>query len=162
MLSSDQPGEIAAGANMLNRALAAVGYDLHSAADVFTAALLVAREPPRELPPRNSDDDPLWLRVDYLELYRHDKATGGWPTARVVYACGDEKYFDWWAFEHRNAAKEIAAARWRQLGGRLPIPQSVDEAVERQGELAQDVEIQVRLGGRYPEVVGQRQIGAAS
>jgi hypothetical protein len=159
MLSSDKPGEIVAAAAALNRTLAVIDHDLHSAADAFVAALFHPAEVPMQAPPREApqeDDDGEWVRVDYLELFHHQKAGGGPPTCRALYHTALGNVSDWWAFEHRGAAREIAIARWRALGGLYPPPRDVDEAVDRQDELSTGIEIQIDTSGRYPQVTAQR------
>ncbi len=155
VLSSNQPGEVFAAAGALNRALAAAGYDIHSAGDAFMTALVSAQERPKQLSRNNSDDDD-WLLVRSVTLYAHRKASNGWPSIRVEYLTRTGKIVDWWAIEHGGHARDFAHQKWRSLGGGLPLPDTVDEAVERQDELAQDVEIQVDNSGRYPQIIAQR------
>jgi hypothetical protein len=48
-----------------------------------------------------------------------------------------------------TALREIAAENWACLGGDLPVPLTVDEAIERQHELYADIEIAAQHDGRY-------------
>jgi len=148
LLASDKPGEAAAAAAALNRAIIAYGRDMHWAAEILMAAL----EPPVE---KDADGDRGWLQVDSLTLRRHEKP-GSKPTLRVRYQVGAASYFDCWAIEHQGAARDIAIEKWLRLGGELPAPLTVDEAIERQDELYANVEISVRHDGRYWSVISQR------
>jgi len=147
LLSSDQVGEAGAAAPALHRAINATRRDIHSLAKIVMAAVA---EPPVE-----KADDLEWLDVDALTLHRHEKP-GSKPTLRVEHHCSQSTFRDWWAFEHDGAAREIAAEKWERLGGDLPTPLTVDEAIERQDELYADIEIVVRHDGRYWQVIGQR------
>jgi hypothetical protein len=148
LLSSDQVGEAGAAALALNRAINAAGRDIHWLAEIVAAALA---EPPAE----KADDALEWLCVDSLTLRRHEKL-GRKPTLRVQYHCGTSTFCDWWAFQHDGVAREIAVEKWRRLGGDLPAPATINEAINRQDELCADVEISVRRAGRYWSVTGQR------
>lgn len=50
---------------------------------------------------------------------------------------------------------------WRDLGGQEPVPQTVDEALERVHELKRVVEIRVDQSGEFWEVVGREYAGAS-
>src|SRR5262249_50983194 len=91
-----------------------------------------------------------------LTLSRHQKPGGSKPTISVRYQVGAASYFDCWAIEHHGLAHEIAGEKWRGLGGDLPVPLTVDEAIERKDELYADFEIAVRHDGQYWQVIGQR------
>jgi hypothetical protein len=147
LLASDKPGEAAAAAAALNRAIVSYGHDMHWAAEVLVAAL--AEQPVEKA------CDAEWLSVDSLSLHRHHKP-GSRPTLCVRYRVGASVYFDTLPLEHRGVAREIATDKWRALGGEMPPPLTVDEAIERQDELCTDVEIFVRHDGRYWSVTSQR------
>jgi hypothetical protein len=132
----------------LNRVITARGMHIHQFTDIVVAAL--DKEPLAE-----KSNGLEWLQVDSLTLSRHHKP-GNRPTIRARYAVGAASYFDCWAIEHHGFAYEIAAEKWSDLGGELPAPPTVDEAIERQDELNHEIEIQVRHDGRYWQVVEQR------
>lgn len=56
LLSSDQPGEAAAAAAALNRALLADGLDIHALAQVVERSSLVPSEKPQDDPPSDMSD----------------------------------------------------------------------------------------------------------
>lgn len=151
VLVSDKAGEILAGRDTLIKTLATIGHDAYSAADTIAAALAAAREPPRENLPFEDEE---WLQVNYVELFRHEKA--GSVTCRVEFTVDGETYRDWLAFGRRGPASEVARARWLAMGGRRPIPRTADEAVAREGELASTIEILVRHDGRFWQIDGVR------
>lgn len=148
MPSSDQVGEVAGAAMALNRVITAQGMDIHQFTDIVMAALEKER-------PVEKADGQEWLDVDQMTLHYHQKP-GGRPTLRLLYRCGASSFFDWLASEHGGVAREIAIEKWCALGGRLPAPRTVDEALHRENELCADVEIAVCRNGRYWSVTGQR------
>jgi DNA repair protein RadD len=96
-----------------------------------------------------------WLEVRDVAYERHEKA-GAPPSLRVEYLSGPRVYREWVCLEHSGFAREKAGMVWRRLGGLLPIPQSVDEALERLEELATVTGIRVKEQGKYPEVIARR------
>jgi hypothetical protein len=159
LFSSPSAGEAGAAAMALLRMAVDAGHDVHWLAETIAAAMVLKDEPSLEELP---SDDEGWLPVRSVTLYVHRKACGSWPTVRVEYLTPIGKFADWWPIEHGGHASDFGHQKWRALGGGLPLPETADEAVQRQDELYQDIEIMVDTGGRYPQVIGQRRIGAAS
>ena len=96
------------------------------------------------------DDAP--LRVTDWWLRRHEKV-GGQPSMRVGYFSGTMEYTEWICFEHAGYARQKASAWWVRRGGLSPAPQTVDEALSRQTELAPPTSIRVGREGKYWRVI---------
>jgi hypothetical protein len=96
--------------------------------------------------------DLTWVRVHSLTLRPHFKPDSR-PTLRVEYRSGTSTFYEWLALEHDGPAREIAATKWRRLGGRLPAPATITEALNREDELHPEIEIAVQHDGRYWRVI---------
>jgi DNA repair protein RadD len=96
-----------------------------------------------------------WLEVRDVAFDRHEKI-GAPPSLRVEYLSGPRVYREWICFEHSGFAREKAGIVWRRLGGQLPVPATVDEALGRLDELATVTGIRVKDQGKYPEVIARR------
>lgn len=102
-----------------------------------------------------STDEPEWSAVSSQTFRRHEKA-GGLPSVRVDYMVGLKNQRCWLCPEHTGFAKTKSDRFWVQHGGLRPFPKSVDEFLDRAGELAPTGEIQIKFGGKWPEVVDFR------
>lgn len=99
--------------------------------------------------------------VDEVTYAEHRKE-GKPPSVRVEYWRGLRKVAsEWLCFEHTGYARGKAMWAWRDLGGQEPVPQTVDEALERVHELKRVVEIRVDQSGEFWEVVGREYAGAS-
>jgi DNA repair protein RadD len=80
-------------------------------------------------------------RPDSLKLtyYEADSITGS--------------YSEWLCFEHGGYAAKRAAQKWARLGGSMPVPATVADAIERFPELEAPDEIQVKKEGKYWRVL---------
>lgn len=105
---------------------------------------------------------PEWTPVERVHFFRHERFGGGTPTMRVEYSCGTTSHREWVCFEHSGFAGEKAKRWWQQLGGVMPAPRTVDEAVARSIELADVTEIRTRPSGQYTEVVARRTAGPSA
>jgi DNA repair protein RadD len=103
--------------------------------------------------------EPLWLEVRDVFFDRHSKP-GAPDSVRVEYLAGPKVYREWLCFEHSGFARDKAGMIWRRLDGLLPVPKTVDEALERLGELSLVTGIRVKKNGQYDEIVARR-IGPA-
>jgi DNA repair protein RadD len=99
--------------------------------------------------------DLAWSDVDYFTLHMHEKPDSR-PTLRVQYHSGPATFYEWFAFEHQGTARAIAISKWESLGGRLPAPETITEALRRQRELCADVQIALQRDGQYQRVVARR------
>jgi hypothetical protein len=147
LLSSNQVGEVAGATAALSRVITASGHDVHWLANLVENAL--------QQPSSETSDGNEWTEVDSYTLSYHRKP-GSKPGLCVSYRCGSATYHDFWAIQHDGLAREIAGEKWADLGGEMPVPGTVNEAIERQGELCAEVEIAIRYDGRYWQLVGQR------
>jgi DNA repair protein RadD len=97
--------------------------------------------------------DATTLTVFRVTVSEHTKP-GKPPSLRVSFRTAEESISDWLAFEHGGGARWHAARKWRALGGREPVPATVDEALDRAGEITQVDSIVVHRDGGYWRVLG--------
>jgi DNA repair protein RadD len=57
--------------------------------------------------------------------------------------------------QHTGFAKSKADRYWSLHKGALPFPKTVDEFLDRAGELRITAEVQIKWGGKWPEIVGR-------
>jgi hypothetical protein len=95
---------------------------------------------------------PVRFPVQRSEFRPHYKRgdTSTLPTLRVEHLAGFSPYSEYVSFESTNAyARSFAQRWWVAMGGQSPVPASVAEAVARQQELGQTIEIQVIRDGQW-------------
>lgn len=97
---------------------------------------------------------PSWIEVDNVAYYRHEKA-GSPPSLRVEYVCGFIVHREWICFEHTGFARMKAEKWWREKSS-VPIPATVDGALQIVNQLPHPSHIQIRPSGKYFEVVGKK------
>ncbi|MDR7037430.1 DNA repair protein RadD [Methylobacterium sp. BE186] len=101
-----------------------------------------------------------WIKVTAVEFARHTKRNdpSAPPTLRVDYTCGFTGQSEWVCFEHAGPARAKAEKWWRDMRGRMPVPRTVAEALERceAGETARPSDIVTKKDGQYVRVVGRR------
>jgi hypothetical protein len=73
---------------------------------------------------------------------------------RVDYTSGLRTYSEWVCLEHEGFAARKATEWWRRRGD-LPLPETVDEAIERAraGELLEPDKIILDVTEKYPRIV---------
>lgn len=98
---------------------------------------------------------PEWIAVSRRTFRRHEKPLSP-SSVRVEYLCALTVHREWWCPEHTGYAREKFVKTWREHGGAVPVPATVDEAIARAGELAPTTEIRIRPSGKYFEIVGRR------
>jgi DNA repair protein RadD len=96
-----------------------------------------------------------WRDVDSFSLNLHEKKDGK-RSLRVRYYSGPDIFSEWLTLEHDGPAREIAVGKWEALGGKLPAPATVEEALRRRRELCSDVQIYLQSDGQWQRVVGRR------
>src|SRR6516164_5252747 len=74
-----------------------------------------------------------WMEVDDIEYGFHHKET---PSLRVTFQCGIHSFSKWVCLQHRGYARTMAEQFWRGMNGDMPVPNTIDEALQRQDELA--------------------------
>jgi DNA repair protein RadD len=97
-----------------------------------------------------------WLEVEDVEFHRHIKET---PSLRVSYQCGIDTFSEWICLEHGGYARAKAEVWWRVLAPSTSVPRTVNEALDRQDELAWPSHIRVAPDGKYWRIVGRRIYG---
>jgi DNA repair protein RadD len=101
---------------------------------------------------------PKWLAVAEVIYSRHTGRDGKPDSMRVDYLCGLKTYSEWVAVEHPKA-RGLVEKFWRRAGGRMPPPETVDEALSRDEELAWPAEIAIRpdpQNAKYMRVISHR------
>lgn len=86
-------------------------------------------------------------------LYGTHRKEGKPDSMRVDHWCGITCYSEWICLEHGGYAQQKAAKWWLKRGGDRPVPTSVEEALERTGELREPVSVRVRKDGQYWRIV---------
>jgi len=95
-----------------------------------------------------------WLDVDEVTYRRHDKP--GKPSSlRVDYHCGLVRHSEWICFEHAGYARQKAVDWWQRRSA-MPVPDTVDQALNATDTLATPNAIFVRPSGRFTEIVNHR------
>src|SRR5262249_23711191 len=123
MFSSEREAGNAALA--LYRMALEAGHDVFWLADVIAAAMVhKEKQPPRQ------DDGNVWMEVDSYTLTPHRKA-GSRPSLCVEYRVRGATYRDWLALQHGEAARHFGHRKWADLGGEMPGPITVSEAIDR-------------------------------
>lgn len=109
---------------------------------------------PEAAAPVLTTEPPRWAGVTHVRYFRHEKP-GSPPSLRVEYE-GDwwQTYREWIFLEHESGARDRARSWWRQAGGTMPAPSTVDEAIKRRNELSAPVKIKIRPDGKYWRVCG--------
>ena len=97
-----------------------------------------------------------WLEVEDVEFRKHIKET---PSLRVSYQCGIDTFSEWICLEHRGFPRAKAEQWWRALAPSTAVPHTVNEALDRQDELAWPSHIRVAPDGKYWRIVGRRIYG---
>lgn len=88
------------------------------------------------------------------EIARHRKE-GKPDSVRVTYVAGlvHLPYREWVCFDHGGYAADKARLWWLMHGGRMPVPASVTEALERKAELRPPQKVRAMRDGKYWKIV---------
>jgi DNA repair protein RadD len=95
------------------------------------------------------------LTVFDVTVFEHLKSDKP-PSLRVTFRTEEGRISEWLAFEHSDGARRHAAKKWRQLGGREPVPRTVAEALDRAEEITRAEAIVAHRDGEYWRVIGVR------
>ena len=95
-----------------------------------------------------------WVEVTSVTYKKHTKA-GSPPSLRVEYHCGLVIHKEWVCFEHQGYAR-LKAEGWWQRRSAVPIPGTVDEALNAAGSLLRPSHVFVRSNGQFTEVSKHR------
>jgi DNA repair protein RadD len=118
--------------------------------------------PPPRHEARAADDAPILtteavkpkrFEIEKVTFNRHTKP-GSPDSMRVEFHSLATSFSQWVCFEHQGYARQKASLWWGKMGGSLPAPATVDEALERAHlELKCVVGVEVRTTGKYPEII---------
>lgn len=80
------------------------------------------------------------------------------PTVKATFEVAGRKVNKWFCPEHDGYARGDSDRHWTLHQGKRPFPKSVDEFLERAGELMSTTEIQLSYtkNPKYPDIVGYR------
>lgn len=94
------------------------------------------------------------VSVKSVRFTKHHKA-GKPPSMKVTYHCGPVTFYhEWVAFEHEGWPRRRAEQWWIRFANN-EVPDSVDEALDRQSEISKPKELRVIMAGKYPEVIAK-------
>ncbi|WP_311276134.1 DEAD/DEAH box helicase family protein [Methylobacterium sp. WCS2018Hpa-22] len=96
-----------------------------------------------------------FVPVSERTFYRHEKP-GSRASIRVEYLCGIVVHKEWICPEHDGYARDSFAKFWRDHGGAMPTPMTIDETLERIDELRETSEIRIKADGRYWKICGRK------
>lgn len=100
-----------------------------------------------------------WSVVDGRNYAYHPAKTEGKPpTVKATYTVGGKKVSEWLCPEHTGFPKSKSDRYWLKHEGQRPFPSSVNEFLERAGELKATVEVQLDFSksSKYPEIASYR------
>jgi DNA repair protein RadD len=125
------------------------------------SSLVEIKPAPALSPAQPREPQARWVPIDSLSAYPHAKP-GKMPTLRLQYRSSNATYYEWLALEHSGYGRDVAVRKWQRLGGRLPVPTTVAEALSRRHELATPDAIFVQRNGSYWQVITHRTSQAVS
>jgi DNA repair protein RadD len=100
-------------------------------------------------------DLPKWIPVRDVLLEKHQKLDSP-NSLRVEYVCGLQTVREWICLEHTGTAQWKAAAWWKAMGGLMPVPKTVDEAMNRGQELDLAEFVTIAKEGKFNRIVSRR------
>jgi DNA repair protein RadD len=75
----------------------------------------------------------------------------------VTFQCRVQNFAKWVCLQHTGYARAQAERFWQSLSGGTPVPRTVDDALQRQDELAWVTHIRVALDSdKYWRIIGYR------
>ncbi len=106
-----------------------------------------------DVAPILSTDEPLWEPVIGRTFAYHDKP-GGVPSVKVTYETERVRASEWVCPQHGehpkgSYANSKANRWWAKHGGKTPFPKTVDEFLDRAGELLITSHVVLKKDGRY-------------
>jgi DNA repair protein RadD len=93
-----------------------------------------------------------WFGVEDVSFFKHMKVT---PSLKAAYQCGIDTFYEWACLEHQGLARLKAETWWRVLAG-TAVPLTIEEALEREDEIAWPSHIRVEPDGRFWRIVARR------
>lgn len=98
---------------------------------------------------------PEWIDVDRVSYVLHEKIDKP-PSMCVGYHCGLLLYREWICLQHDGYARSKAVAWWQRRAPEVPVPDTIEQALNNSFALKQPTQICVRPSGRFFEIVGSR------
>ncbi len=98
----------------------------------------------------------MWRAVTKRNFAHHPGKPGKKDSVKATYMCGFQPVNEWLCPEHDGYPKIKADRYWRDHGGKMPFPASVDEWLLRQFELADTDEVELKYDGKWPSVSDYR------
>ena len=93
------------------------------------------------------------VECDHVRYYLHPGKNGKPPTIRAEYRrVGVVVGKQWLCPQHIGFPKQKAGRYWRELGGKWPVPKTVVEWIQRNGELEHRLILTINFTGKYPEI----------
>lgn len=103
--------------------------------------------------PLKIDKPDITIDVDRIHYLRHKKRSTGAASIKVTYFCGLTSFREWIFPEHKSQWARMRSAKWWSRRSKLPMPDSVDEALAKIKSLTVPKKIVVNRNGKYPEIV---------
>jgi DNA repair protein RadD len=100
-----------------------------------------------------AEDD--WRPVQDFAVARHRKPGADVPTMRVEYLVDGRVVKEWVCFEHAGFPRRKAVTWWQQMAGTTP-PDTVADALDRQGEIRAPAEAVIRREGKFDVIASVR------
>jgi DNA repair protein RadD len=97
-----------------------------------------------------------WIAVNYWNISRHQKSGGGPDSLVVEYCCGLKTYKEWICPEHTGYARAKFQAWWHAMGGSMPFPHTIDDALARSTELSRADAITIAREEEWWRVINRR------
>lgn len=106
--------------------------------------------------PIMSTAEPEWVRVTRRSFHRHEKFDSK-PSVRIEYWRGIGQIIakEWLAVENPKA-NGLVKSWWKSCGGLEPAPTSVDDALDRIGELRPISEVRIEPDGKWWRITGRK------
>jgi len=104
--------------------------------------------------PIMSTAEPETRAINERNFWHHPGKDGKPDSVKISYMVGMTAINEWVCPGHKGYPKTKADRFWMEHGGQRPFPTSALDWIERQGELKDTVEIQVKPNGKYWDVIG--------
>ncbi|GAA6176917.1 DEAD/DEAH box helicase [Sulfitobacter pacificus] len=96
-----------------------------------------------------------WLPVTDFAVTKHNPRDGRPVSLRVEYLVNGKVIKEWVCLDHTGFPRQKAVQWWHQNAGTTP-PDSVDDAIQRQGEIRVPDEVVVRKEGKFQKITRAR------
>ena len=100
-----------------------------------------------------STDELPWSPVTSQTFRSHTNKTSDNVSVRVDYMVGLKTFKHFLGPGNFGEFKTKSDRFWNTHGGKRPFPKSVDEFLDRAGELVRTAEVQIKTSGKWPEII---------